>query len=171
MAKLAAIEMGDALSKQYGHKIINIMPTNMYGPNDNFSENNSHVIPGLIFRLHKTKQENVDTFTVWGTGDPKREFLHVDDLTSAISFIIENDHEPDLINVGTGEEVKISELVYLIKEIIGYKGDVVFDSNMPDGNPRKLLDSSRIQTLGWSSSIKLEDGLKDTYSWYLDNQV
>ena len=169
MAKLTAIEMGDALRKQYGHKIINLMPTNLYGPNDNFSENNSHVIPGLIFRLHETKENGLDVFTVWGTGKPKREFLHVDDLANAIKFIIQNDIEVDLLNIGSGEEVSINDLIYKIKDVVEFSGDIAFDPNMPDGNPRKLLDSSKINSLGWEASISLDQGLRDTYTWYLEN--
>ena len=171
MAKLTAIEMGDALRKQYGHKIINLMPTNLYGPNDNFSENNSHVIPGLIFRLHETKENGLDVFTVWGTGKPKREFLHVDDLANAIKFIIQNDIEVDLLNIGSGEEVSINDLIYKIKDVVEFSGDIAFDPNMPDGNPRKLLDSSKVNGLGWKPSIRLEEGLVSTYTWFVNNFI
>lgn len=170
MAKLTAIEMGDALTKQYGHSIINLMPTNLYGPNDNFSETNSHVIPGLIRRLNNAKQNNEKTFKVWGTGKPKREFLYVDDLSKAIEFIILKNNLPNLINVGSGEEIEIKDLVNMLVEIVAFDGEVVFDENMPDGNPRKLLDSTLINSLGWNHSVDLKTGLRKTYSWFLDNE-
>tara|TARA_B000000565_G_scaffold41440_2_gene27606 strand:+ start:2487 stop:3410 length:924 start_codon:yes stop_codon:yes gene_type:complete len=169
MAKLTAIEMGDALKQQYGHKIINLMPTNLYGPNDHFSEKDSHVIPGLIFRMEKAKQNKEPNFSVWGTGTPKREFLHVDDLASAIHFIAENNISEDILNVGSGDEVTISELVKKIKNIVGFKGDILFDKSMPDGNPRKLLDSSKLNSLGWSKEIELDTGLTQTYDWFRKN--
>ena len=169
MAKLTAIEMGDALKQQYGHKIINLMPTNLYGPNDHFSEKDSHVIPGLIFRMEKAKQNKEPNFSVWGTGTPKREFLHVDDLASAIHFIAENNISEDILNVGSGDEVTISELVKKIKNLVGFKGDIIFDKSMPDGNPRKLLDSSKLNSLGWSKEIELDTGLTQTYDWFRKN--
>ena len=169
MAKLTAIEMGDALKQQYGHKIINLMPTNLYGPNDHFSEKDSHVIPGLIFRMEKAKQNKEPNFSVWGTGTPKREFLHVDDLASAIHFIAKNNISEDILNVGSGDEVTISELVKKIKNIVGFKGDILFDESMPDGNPRKLLDSSKLNSLGWSKEIELDTGLTQTYDWFRKN--
>lgn len=166
MAKLTAIEMGNSLALQHGHKIANLMPTNLYGPNDNFSEINSHVIPGLIARMHKAKNNNFDKFEVWGTGTPKREFLHVDDLYTAIDFLIKNNEYPNLINVGSGNEISIKNLVEKIKNLVGYEGEIFFNHNMPDGNPKKLLDSSLLNSLGWTSSINLDDGLKNTYEWY-----
>jgi len=170
MAKLTAIEMGDALSQQYGHSIINLMPTNLYGPNDNFSETSSHVIPGLIRRLTIAKHNKDEVFKVWGTGTPKREFLHVDDLSDAIKFLIENNKIPKLINVGSGKEVTIKKLVSLLVDITSYKGEVVYDSSMPDGNPRKLLDSSKLNEMGWNSSIDLDTGLENTYKWFMENE-
>ena len=170
MAKLAAIEIGDALRKQHGHQILNIMPTNLYGPFDNFSETSSHVIPGLIARLVKTKEQGLDTFKVWGTGKPKREFLHVDDLSSSINFLIEKNFEDSIINVGGLEEISIFDLVYKIKKIVKFEGDIVFDTSMPDGNPRKLLDSSKIKNLGWTPKINLDEGLESTYDWFLANK-
>lgn len=170
MAKIAAIEIGDAISKQYGHKILNIMPTNLYGPYDNFSETSSHVIPGLIARLVKSKELGYETFKVWGTGKPKREFLHVDDLSRSIDFLLEKDFDESIINVGGLEEVSIYELVNKIKTIVNFEGKILFDSSMPDGNPRKLLDSSKIKSLGWKPSITLDEGLEATYNWYLENK-
>ncbi len=170
MAKLTAIEMGDALSQQYGHSIINLMPTNLYGPNDNFSETSSHVIPGLIRRLTLAKQNKDEVFKVWGTGTPKREFLHVDDLSDAIHFLIQSNKVPKLINVGSGEEVTIKELVSLLVDITSFEGEVVYDSSMPDGNPRKLLDSSKLKEMGWNNSIDLHTGLENTYKWFMENE-
>ena len=171
MAKLSAIELGRSISNQYGHKIINLMPTNLYGPNDFFSEKDSHVIPGLIFRMHQAKTNKENIFNIWGSGKPLREFLYVEDLAKAILFIVENNIETDLINIGSGEEVSIKELGILLKEIIDYKGEIEFDSSKPDGNPRKLLDSSIINSLGWESTINLQEGLIRTYSWYKENML
>ena len=167
MAKLASIEMGDAISKEYGNKIVNLMPTNLYGPNDNFSDNESHVIPGLIHRMHQAKTNNEEIFSVWGTGKPLREFLFVDDLAYAILFLIENNVYEGLYNIGSNEEVSIKKLVNVIKDIVGYKGELIFDESKPDGNPRKLLDSSKINQLGWYPKTKLSEGLKISYDWYL----
>lgn len=169
MAKLTAIEMGNSLAIQHGHEIANLMPTNLYGPNDNFSEINSHVIPGLISRMHSAKVNNLDKFEVWGTGSPKREFLHVDDLYSAVDFLIKNNLFPNLINVGSGEEVTIKNLVNKIQKIVNFEGEVYFNPEKPDGNPRKLLDSSKLNKLGWKPSIYLDDGLERTYSWFVEN--
>ena len=160
MAKLTAIEIGDALNKEYGHKILNLMPTNLYGPNDNFSEKESHVIPGLIRRMHDAKLKNIENFKVWGTGNPLREFLYVDDLAKAILFLIENNHNEGLLNVGSGQEISIKELVQKIKEVINFQGNIDFDTNFPDGNPRKFLDSNKIRNLGWSPKISIDEGLK-----------
>jgi GDP-L-fucose synthase len=145
------------------------MPTNLYGPNDNFTDMNSHVIPGLIFRMHQAKIDNDPIFKIWGTGTPLREFMFVDDLANCIEFLIDKDLASDLINVGTGEEVSILDLALLVKEITGYKGIVETDPKMPDGNPRKLLDSSLINNLGWKSQVDLKSGLKTTYDWYINN--
>lgn len=169
MAKLTAIELSNSLNIQYGHQIINLMPTNLYGPNDNFSETKSHVIPGLIARMHKAKIEKEDKFDIWGTGKPLREFLHVDDLADAILFLIENKTSNTLVNVGSGEEISIKDLAELIKETIGFKGELFFDESMPDGNPRKLLDSSLINSYGWKPKISLEKGVRSTYEWFKNN--
>jgi GDP-L-fucose synthase len=166
MAKLTAIELGNSLQSQYGHRIVNLMPTNLYGPNDNFSDKESHVIPGLMGRMHKTKIEDGIEFEVWGTGSPLREFLYVDDLASAISFIIENDIEDGLINIGSNEEISIKDLVNLLIKVTDFKGRVIFNDNYPDGNPRKLLDSSKISSYGWEPKVKIENGLRLTYDWY-----
>lgn len=169
MAKLTAIELGDSISKQFGHQITNLMPTNLYGPNDNFSDKNSHVIPGLIQRFHKAKINNADSVEVWGSGNPKREFLYVDDLSECIMHILKNNIDNNLINIGSGQEVSINELVDKVVELTNYKGVVEYNSDLPDGNPKKLIDSSKINELGWSASTDLDVGLKNTYSWYVNN--
>lgn len=169
MAKLTAIELGDSISKQFGHQITNLMPTNLYGPNDNFSDKNSHVIPGLIQRFHKAKINNADSVEVWGSGNPKREFLYVDDLAECIMHILKNNIDDNLINIGSGHEVSIKELVGKVVELTNYKGVVEYNSDLPDGNPKKLIDSSKINELGWSASTDLDVGLKNTYSWYVNN--
>ena len=168
MAKLSSIELANSLNEQFGHRILNLMPTNLYGPNDNFSEMDSHVIPGMIYRMHNAKLLNEKEFRIWGTGSPKREFLHVDDLADAINFLIKTPSSDSLINIGSGKEVTIKDLANMIKEVVGYEGDLIFDESMPDGNPRKLLDSSIINNLGWESSIEIRMGLKLTYKWFLE---
>ena len=170
MAKLSAIEIGRSMSKQFGHRVLNLMPTNLYGPNDYFSDLDSHVIPALIHRMQKTIEDDENKFTVWGSGSPLREFLYVDDLSNFINFIIDKDVENDLINVGSGHEISIKNLALLIKDLMGFKGDVVFDSSKPDGNPRKLLDSSLMNELGWNDFTDLRNGLKNTIKWYKSNQ-
>jgi len=169
MAKIASIEMGNALKMQYGHKIINLMPTNLYGPNDKFDLNNSHVIPGLIRKFHEAKINNSNTIQIWGTGKPKREFLHVEDLASAIEFLLNKEWSFELLNIGSGEEISIEDLSILIKKITNFNGEIEFDVSKPDGNPRKLLDSEKINSLGWNSKISLEEGIESTYGWYINN--
>ncbi|OUW38374.1 MAG: hypothetical protein CBD44_01000 [Flavobacteriaceae bacterium TMED184] len=169
IAKIAGIELGREIHNQYGNTIINLMPTNLYGPNDNFTDMNSHVIPGLIYRMHKAKIAGESVFKIWGSGKPLREFMFVDDLSSCIEYLLNKNLDNDLINVGTGEEVSILDLATLLKEIIGYEGEIEKNLNMPDGNPRKLLDSGLINSLGWKSEIDLKTGLKKTYDWYLKN--
>ena len=169
MAKLTAIELGNSLAKQYGHKILNLMPTNLYGPNDNFSEMDSHVIPGLICRMHNSKISNDASFSVWGTGTPKREFLFVDDLSNAIKFLIENGIDEGLYNIGSGSEISIGDLVIVLAKVINYDGKIEFDTKYPDGNPRKAIDSSKINNLGWKPDIDIKNGLNITYDWYINN--
>ena len=171
IAKIAAIEMGRALNKQYSHQVINLMPTNLYGPYDNFSEMDSHVIPGLIMRMHKAKVASSDTFKIWGSGTPLREFLYVDDLAEAVSFLLDKSCENDLYNVGFGEEISIMDLAFKIKNIINFQGELDFDSSMPDGNPRKLIDTTRLNDLGWRPITNLDTGLEQTYRWYLENNI
>jgi GDP-L-fucose synthase len=169
MAKLTSIEIGRTLSHQFGHSVINLMPTNLYGPNDYFSDLNSHVIPALMLRMHKAKINNDKNFEIWGSGKPLREFLYVDDLAYCIENIISKDLNEDLYNVGSGEEVSILELGKKIKKTVGFEGDLSFDTSKPDGNPRKLLDSSRIYATGWKPTIDLDAGLMTTYRWFLEN--
>ena len=169
IAKIAGIEIGRSLNIQYGNDVINLMPTNLYGPNDNFSEKDSHVIPGLIKRMHKSKVTNAESFNIWGTGEPLREFLFVDDLSKAVEFLIDKKVETDLLNVGSGNEITIKNLAEKIKKVIDYKGELIFDTSMPDGNPRKLIDSQKINNLGWEPTIDLDEGLRITYSWFLEN--
>ena len=169
MAKLTSIELGRSISSEYGHKIVNLMPTNLYGPNDNFDEEYSHVIPGLIARMYKAKKTNAKEFKIWGSGIPLREFLYVDDLSNCINFIIQNKIESDLLNVGSGVEISILNLAEKIKTLVGFEGELNFDNSKPDGNPRKLLDSNKINELGWKASTNLDEGLKKTYSWFQEN--
>ena len=171
LAKITAIELGNSITTQYGNKIINLMPTNLYGPGDNFSETSSHVIPGLLRRMHKAKLDNEEKFEIWGTGKPLREFLFAQDLADCIEFIMDKELDQSLINVGSGQEVSILQLANMIKAVVGFKGDLSFDSSKPDGNPRKLLDSSVITKLGWKPKTELEDGLKITYDWFLNNET
>ena len=169
IAKITAIELGKSLNLQFGNKVINLMPTNLYGPRDNFSDLNSHVIPGLLQRIHNAKSKNEDSVDIWGSGSPLREFMYVDDLADAIKYVIRSNIEYELLNVGSGEEISIKSLAELISEIVGFNGNLIFDSSMPDGNPRKLLDSTLINNLGWSAKTSLEKGLKLTYDWYVKN--
>jgi len=169
MAKLTAIELGNAMKSQYGHSVINLMPTNLYGPNDNFSEKDSHVIPGLMFRMQKAKLELASEFKIWGSGKPMREFLYVDDLAGAIKFIIKNNIDDNILNIGSGQELSIKAIAEEIKDVIGYEGILGFDSTKPDGNPRKLLDSTKILNYGWKPNVSLTSGLEATYKWFLEN--
>ena len=169
MAKLTAIEIGRSLNIQFGHNVINLMPTNLYGPNDNFDETSSHVIPGLIRRMDDAKNNSESIFKVWGDGSPLREFLYVDDLASAIKFVIENDISHDLINIGFGEEISIKDLAYKIKDVVGFRGNINFDNTKPNGNPRKLLDTSIIKSYGWNPKYNLDEGLELSYRWYKSN--
>tara|TARA_A100000164_G_scaffold136435_1_gene121131 strand:- start:3245 stop:4042 length:798 start_codon:yes stop_codon:yes gene_type:complete len=169
MAKIAAIEMGNALKVQYGHEIINLMPTNLYGPNDNFDLNNSHVIPGLMRRFYNATTNKDSHIEIWGTGKPLREFLYVDDLANAIEFLINKNWSEELVNIGSGDEVSIKNLAELMKDITGFKGDIKFDPSKPDGNPRKLLNLEKMNSLGWQSSTTLENGLNKTYDWFIKN--
>ena len=171
IAKIAGIKMCDAYRAQYGCNFISVMPTNLYGPNDNYDLQNAHVLPTLIRKFHEAKQNGDPAVTIWGTGTPKREFLHADDLAAACVYLMENYNEEGLVNIGTGEDVTITELAMLIKEIVGYEGALVYDHTKPDGTPRKLMDVSKLTNLGWKYSIELKDGLNRVYNDYLNSQA
>ena len=162
--------MCEAYRAQYGCNFISVMPTNLYGPNDNYDLNTSHVLPALMRKVHEAKVTGQSEVVVWGTGTPRREFLHVDDLANACRFLIENYSEPEIVNVGCGEDVSIRELAELICEVIGFQGSLVFDTTKPDGTPRKLLDVSRLKGMGWTQRIPLKQGIGETYDWYLKQQ-
>jgi len=167
IAKIAGVLQVQALRRQFGLHYISAMPTNLYGPGDNFHPTNSHVLPGLMRRFHEAKEHGVSSVTVWGTGTPRREFLHVDDLARACLFLLENYDEPAPINVGVGVDHSIRELAELVADVVGYEGDLEFDTSKPDGAPRKLLDVSKLYGLGWRAEIGLVDGLAETYAWYV----
>ncbi|KAL9271454.1 putative GDP-L-fucose synthase 2, partial [Drosera capensis] len=169
VAKIAGIKMCQAYRKQYGWDAISGMPTNLYGPNDNFHPENSHVLPALMRRFHEAKTRGDKVVVVWGTGAPLREFLHVDDLADAVVFLMDRYSGMSHLNVGSGKEVSIKELAELVKEVVGFDGEIVWDKSKPDGTPRKLMDSSKLMELGWEPKISLRDGLVDTYEWYLEN--
>ncbi|CAH9078911.1 unnamed protein product [Cuscuta epithymum] len=171
IAKIAGIKMCQAYRIQYNFDAISAMPTNLYGPNDNFHPENSHVLPALLRRFHEAKTRNAEKVVVWGSGSPLREFLHVDDLADGIVFLLENYSGLEHVNVGSEKEVSIKELAELVKEVVGFKGEIFWDSSKPDGTPRKLMDSSKLARMGWIPKISLRDGLTDTYKWYLDNYV
>jgi len=162
IAKIAGIKMCQAYRSQYGCNFISLMPTNLYGPNDSYDLEKSHVLPALLRKFHEAKMKNTPEVAIWGTGNPRREFLHVDDLADAAFFLMRNYDEAEIVNVGTGEDVTIKELALLIKEITGYKGNLIFDLTKPDGTPRKLLDVSKLNRLGWKYSIPLKQGIEAT---------
>ena len=169
MAKLLAIELGNSIAIEYGHKVINLMPTNLYGPNDYFDEKYSHVIPGMMHRMIKAKLNNEKQFEIWGTGRALREFLFIDDFASAVLHIINNEINESLINIGSNQEISIANLAEMIRKTINYKGEFTYNNNLPEGNDRKLLDSTKINNLGWYPKTNLTKGLKITYNWYLEN--
>ncbi|HXP89842.1 MAG TPA: GDP-L-fucose synthase [Fibrobacteria bacterium] len=170
IAKIAGIKMCQAYHRQHGFNAISLMPTNLYGPGDNFDLNSSHVMPALIRKFHEAKASKAKEVVMWGTGTPKREFLHVDDLASASVHLMQTYNEPEIVNVGTGEDVTIRELADLVKDVVGFTGEIVQDLTKPDGTPRKLLDVGRLHGLGWKHRIELKDGVESTYAWYLGNQ-
>lgn len=180
IAKIAGIKMCESYNRQYGRRYRSVMPTNLYGPNDNFHPENAHVLPALMRRFHEAKQEGLAKVTVWGTGRAMREFLHVDDMARASVYVMEMDDavyaantRPDLshINVGTGEDCTIRQLAEALARVIGYAGELAFDATKPDGTPRKLMDVSRLRAMGWRPEIALEDGLRQTYGWFLENHA
>lgn len=170
IAKIAGIKMCQAYKKQYGFNAISIMPTNLYGPGDNFNLENSHVMPALIRKFHDAKVNQLSEVEVWGTGSPRREFLHVNDMADASVFLMNNYDEFDFVNVGVGEDITIKELAETVKNVVGFKGELKFDASKPDGTPRKLLDVSKLSELGWSARVNLEGGIMSTYEWFLENE-
>jgi GDP-L-fucose synthase len=168
IAKIAGIKMCQAYQKQYGFDAISAMPTNLYGPGDNFNLENSHVLPALMRKFHEAKEANASNVTVWGTGTPRREFLHVDDLADACVYLMQNYSSPEIVNVGWGKDISIAELAEMIGGVVGFDGALEFDKSKPDGTPRKLLDTARLSELGWQPSISLEKGIRETYEWYLE---
>ena len=171
VAKIAGLEMCKFYKKQYGDNYISCMPTNLYGPNDNYDLNNSHVMPALIRKFHDAKVNQADGVEIWGTGSPLREFLHVDDMAGASVFLLENYDAEQHVNIGTGEEISIKDLAYLIKGIVGFEGDLLWNSSMPDGTPRKLTDVSKLHELGWRHKICLEEGIRSAYQWYWEQDT
>ena len=171
IAKIAGILQVQATRRQHGHRWISAMPTNLYGPNDNYHPQNSHVLAALIRRFHEAKGSGASEVVIWGTGTPLREFLHVDDLASAIEFLLENYDDPETINVGSGQELSIGDLAALIADVVGFEGDISHDRTKPDGTPRKILDSSRLNTMGWSPKRQLRDGIADAYAWFVENSA
>jgi GDP-L-fucose synthase len=169
LAKISGLKLVQAYRKQYGHNWISAMPTNMYGPGDNFDLENSHVLPAMIRKFHDAKTKESDSVALWGTGTPRREFMHSDDLGRACVFLLENYDDDVAINVGVGEDISIKELAELIKEVVGFHGEIQWDSSKPDGTPRKLLDVTRLESLGWKAQINLEEGVRKTYQWFIEN--
>ena len=169
IAKIAGIKLCQAYAREYGANFISAMPTNLYGPNDNFDLDTSHALPALLRKAHEAKTSGARELVVWGSGKPRREFLHVDDLASACLFLLENYDSPEIINVGCGEDISIRELAELICDIVGFEGELAWDGTKPDGTPRKLLDVTKLHNLGWHAMIPLRDGIAQTYDWFLKN--
>lgn len=170
IAKIAGIKLCDAYRDQYGSNFISAMPTNLYGPNDNYDLSNSHVLPAMIRKFHEAKNNGTKEVVVWGTGKPMREFLYVDDLAEACYFLMENYNDPGAINVGTGSDITIADLAHLVKQIVGFEGEIVFDTSKPDGTPKKQLNVSRINQLGWKATTDLETGIRKAYSSFLNEE-
>jgi GDP-L-fucose synthase len=170
LAKISGLKLVEAYRKQYQRNWVSAMPTNIYGRGDNFDENTSHVLPALIGKFHAAKKAGLGSVTVWGSGTPKREFLYSDDLASACLFLLENYNNDSHINVGTGTDLSIADLAQTIAEVVGFDGEIQFDTSKPDGTPRKLLDVSKLSALGWKSSIQLKDGIQKTYDWFLSHE-
>lgn len=171
IAKIAGIKMCQSFNQQYGTNFISVMPTNLYGPNDSYDLNNSHVLPALIRKFHEAKLEGKDKVEIWGSGNPMREFLYVNDLADACVYLMNNYNSSEIVNIGTGKDISIKDLSLLIKKIIGYNGDIYFNETIPDGTPKKLLDVSKLKELGWSYKTELIDGIYSTYSDFLKNNL
>ncbi|MCO7177092.1 GDP-L-fucose synthase family protein [Sporolactobacillus kofuensis] len=170
LAKISGLKMCYYYKKQYGANFISVMPTNLYGPGDNFGLTNSHVLPALLRKMHEAKESNADTVEIWGTGKVLREFLYIEDMADGCIFLLENYDGADFVNLGTGKELTIRELAELIKKVVGFKGELQFNTDKPDGTPRKLLDVSNMEALGWKYKVELEDGIRRTYEWFLANE-
>ncbi|MGB1801081.1 MAG: GDP-L-fucose synthase family protein [Gammaproteobacteria bacterium] len=170
IAKISGIKLSQAYQKEYGFNAISLMPTNLYGPHDNFDLQNSHVLPALIRKFHEGKEKNAKTVEVWGSGKPYREFLYIDDMADACCFLMQNYDDESIINIGTGEDISIKELAELIRDVVGFQGDISFDSSKPDGTPKKLTDVTKLNNLGWKSQTSLKEGLEKTYQWYVNNK-
>ncbi|SMG30109.1 GDP-L-fucose synthase family protein [Dethiosulfovibrio salsuginis] len=170
LAKISGLKMCEYYNRQYGADFISVMPTNLYGPGDNFDLESSHVLPAMIRKFDDAKREGKPTVTLWGTGAPRREFLHVDDMASACLHVMENYKDPEFVNIGVGKDISIKELAEMVKEIVGFGGDIEWDLSKPDGTPRKLLDIGKLAASGWKPSISLKDGIVDTYRWYAENR-
>jgi GDP-L-fucose synthase len=170
IAKIAGIKMCQSYNRQYETNFMSVMPTNLFGPNDNFDLLNSHVLPALIRKFHEAKYNNHESVEIWGSGSPRREFLYVDDLAEACIYLMNNVETNEIINIGTGRDITIKDLALLIKDIIGFKGELTWDTSKPDGTLRKLLNIDKLKKLGWESKVSLEDGIKQTYNWYLTKQ-
>ena len=171
VAKIAGLEMCKFFKRQYGDNFISCMPTNLYGPNDNFDLKNSHVLPALIRKFHEAKVNNSEVVEVWGTGTPLREFLYVDDMADACVFLMENYDGEQHVNIGTGEEVSIRELAETVKKVVGFDGELVFNTDMPDGTPRKLTTVDKLHGLGWKHKVSLNEGIKRAYNWFINKEV
>lgn len=169
IAKIAGIKMCQAYRRQYGFDAISLMPTNLYGPGDNFDLQNSHVLPALLRKFHEARMRGDDEVVVWGTGTPRREFMHVDDLGAAAVFLMENYSDEAFVNVGVGSDVSIRELADIVKEVTGFQGRIVQDTSKPDGTPRKLMDVSRLDSLGWKAQVELREGVAQTYAWFVEH--
>lgn len=170
IAKIAGIKMCQAYNTQYKTRYISVMPTNLYGPYDNFDLQTSHVLPALVRKFHEAKENKLSQVEIWGTGTPRREFLHVDDLADACLFLMNNYEQSEIINLGVGKDISIKELAWLIKERVGYQGDICFNVSKPDGTPRKLVDITKISTLGWHAKIRLDEGIESVYEWFVQNE-
>jgi GDP-L-fucose synthase len=170
IAKIAGVKMIEAYNTQHSTNYLAVMPTNMYGQNDNFNLENGHVLPVLIRKFHEAKQRNDKEILLWGSGTAKREFLHSDDMADAVIFLAKQNKNPGLINVGTGQEISIKELAFLISDVVGFSGEIKFDLTKPDGTPRKLSDTSKINSMGWKPKIDLKKGLEQTYKWMIENK-
>jgi len=170
IAKIAGLKMCAAYRRQYNFDAISVMPTNLYGPGDNFGLENSHVLPALMRRFHDAKTNGDKDVTVWGTGSPKRDFLHVDDMANAVLYLMEHYSDEEAVNIGVGEDISIGDVARMMKSVVGFSGELNFDTSKPDGTPRKLLDVTKLHNLGWQASVQLEEGLQDTYKWFLEHQ-